>query len=314
MPLEVISRRRAIAQFLAMGTLAPGALMAGAPVLAQAITPPPTTLPQTQEDRLRALDAAQRLTVQVEINGQGPFPFLVDTGANSSAISRALATSLGLRTEGKAMLHGIAGQVLVDQVGVASVRTPRRLVRDMRLALVDDAGMNAQGLLGRDWLGEANLLIDYGRRRMVVGGALPSPIGETVAVPMRVQRNGLALIEGAMPGGSVVSFLDSGSNATVGNLALLEAARRHNVLLGETVAVDLFSITGQTLPGVLGVMSQVKVGGMWLHRLPVVMGPVHTFDYWGLKDEPALLIGADVLQKFTTIAWDYRRGEIRFTL
>lgn len=305
MPLEVISRRRAIAfAFSAMST----------PAWANATPPKSPNSTQLDADQLRALDAAQRLTVQVEINGQGPFPFLIDTGASNSAISRALVARLGLSVEGKVMLHGIAGQAMVDQVNAATIRTSRRRVRDMRLAIVDEIGKSADGLLGRDWLGDANVLIDYEHQRMVVGGVLPIPTGQTVAIPMHIQRNGLALIEGVMPGRGLIGFLDSGSNATVGNLALLEAARAHNVLMGDTADIELLSVTGQTLPGVLGVLRHVRVGSIWLRRLPVVMGPVHTFSYWGLNDEPALLIGADVLRKFTTIAWDYRRGEIRFTL
>jgi hypothetical protein len=44
------------------------------------------------------------------------------------------------------------------------------------------------------------------------------------------------------------------------------------------------------------------------------MGPIHTFDYWGLTDRPALLIGADVLQKFRSVALDFKRGEFRFSM
>ncbi len=308
MPLEVISRRRAIAQALTVGVLA------GASTPGWATTEPLPTLLRGDEDALRALDAAQRLTVEVEINDQGPFPFMIDTGANSSAISRDLAMRLGLSIQGKVMLHGIAGQVLVDQVGAASVRTRRRLVRDMKLALVDDPAMKGRGLLGQDWLGDANILIDYGHRRMVVGGALPIPTGATVAAPMRLKRSGLALVDGSIPGRYLLAFLDSGSNATIGNLALLEAARATGNLIGDPIDIKLLSVTGQTLPGALYVLARVQLGGVWLRRLPVVMGQIHTFGYWGLNDQPALLIGADVLQKFASVAMDYRRGEVRFTL
>ncbi|MGH1557988.1 aspartyl protease family protein [Caulobacter segnis] len=44
---------------------------------------------------LRYLDDAKRLTVKALINGQGPFAFLVDTGANSSVIASELAAQLG---------------------------------------------------------------------------------------------------------------------------------------------------------------------------------------------------------------------------
>jgi predicted aspartyl protease len=37
-----------------------------------------------------------RMTVEVFINGQGPFNFVVDTGADRSALSTTLAARLGL--------------------------------------------------------------------------------------------------------------------------------------------------------------------------------------------------------------------------
>ena len=41
-------------------------------------------------------DLCSRMTAPVRINGQGPFPFVVDTGANRTVISAELAARLGL--------------------------------------------------------------------------------------------------------------------------------------------------------------------------------------------------------------------------
>jgi hypothetical protein len=48
--------------------------------------------------------------------------------------------------------------------------------------------------------------------------------------------------------------------------------------------------------------------------VPVVFGPVHTFDYWGLSDRPAILIGIDVLNVFESVALDFTRGQVHFRL
>jgi hypothetical protein len=45
-----------------------------------------------------------------------------------------------------------------------------------------------------------------------------------------------------------------------------------------------------------------------------VIGPIHTFEYWGLQDRPALVIGADVLRNFDKVALDLRRNEVRFRI
>jgi hypothetical protein len=48
--------------------------------------------------------------------------------------------------------------------------------------------------------------------------------------------------------------------------------------------------------------------------VPVVFGPVHTFEYWGLVDRPAILIGIDVLNAFESVALDFTRGQVHFRL
>jgi predicted aspartyl protease len=287
------------------------AALALAPSLARAgnVEQPPAT---ATTDALRYLDASRRLTVQVMINGQGPFPFLVDTGASGSAISRELADQLGLTRSGTVELHGLAGSQTVDTVRVNSLQVGRRVRGGMTLSVIERDHLGAAGLLGLEWLGNNSLMLDYESRRMKVGSVLPLPDSQTVVVKARTKTSGLTLIDAVMPGAQLLAFLDSGSTTTVGNLALLEVAKRNNAIVGEIVDVGLNSVTGQVLDGRLAVLSRLTLGAMTLRNVPLVVGPVHTFDYWGMGDKPAILIGSDVLQQFETVALDFKRGEVRF--
>src|SRR5881275_935371 len=62
---------------------------------------------QTEDVRFRA-DVYQRMTVPVRVSGTGPYRFLVDTGADRTAISRELAARLRLVAGDSAELHSIA--------------------------------------------------------------------------------------------------------------------------------------------------------------------------------------------------------------
>ena len=115
-------------------------------------------------------------------------------------------------------------------------------------------------------------------------------------------------------GGALLTLIDSGSTTTVGNLALLEAARKNKAIIGETIDLQLRGVTGEKLPCTMAVLSSLRIGGLLIRWIPVVMGPIHTFDFWGLKNEPAILVGADILQKFRSVALDARRGEVRFSI
>ena len=75
-------------------------------------------------------DIYSRMTVGVRVAGQGPFPFVVDTGANQSVISAELAAQLLLPRQPEAPLNGIAGVMMEPttcaalDIGVAINRTP----------------------------------------------------------------------------------------------------------------------------------------------------------------------------------------------
>ena len=306
--MKVLNTSRRDIAGLAVMALVPGQALARNIVTAQSAANAPTP------DELKYLDRSRRLTVQVMVNGQGPFSFMVDTGANRSVISSETADRLGLMRREKVALHGIAGVQEVDTVIIDEVRVGRRVNRDMVLSVLPEAHLGAAGLLGLEWLGANSLMLDYGGRRMQVGSALPLPNERTVVVKARTQRSGLTLIDAHIPGRLIMAFLDSGSTTTVGNLALLREARAHDAIVGETVDIELRSVTGQTLPGRIVVLRSLTLGKMILRNVPLVIGPVHTFDYWGMRDEPALLIGSDILHKFDSIAMDFKRGEIRFQI
>lgn len=284
---------------------------AAMPGLALALT---ATDPPPSSEKLRFLDESRRLTVQTYVNGAGPFPFMVDTGANSSVISRELADSLKLERQGQMVLHHVAGSAVVDRVSVGSLKAGDREQRDLAVSLVPEATLGAKGLLGLDWLGRSSLTLDFSRGRMVVGAAMEPPGSLTFVAPARTRRNGLTLIDAYMPGGPLLTFIDSGSTTTIGNLALLEAARKGKAIIGETVRLNLRSVTGEMLPCTVAVLSSLRIGGLLIRWIPVVMGPIHTFDFWGLGGEPAILVGTDVLQKFKSVALDVRRGEVRFSI
>src|SRR5215211_288830 len=49
------------------------------------------------------------------INGKGPYWFLIDSGANRSALDDDVARELGVLTEGKSKVEGTAGTVEVEE-------------------------------------------------------------------------------------------------------------------------------------------------------------------------------------------------------
>ncbi|KQY92805.1 aspartyl protease [Caulobacter sp. Root1455] len=305
MDSPALSRRRLAAMLaLGLGTALPAAALA-------------RDLPDPQRGPLvetTKTSVDRRLTVQVLINDAGPYPFLVDTGANASVISKELAASLDLPRREPVTFHSIAGAELVETVGVDRISVGRRTRRGMRMSVLPERYIRGAGVLGLDWLGTQGLVLDFARRQMRLGSVVNRSDSLSVTVPVVAQRSGLHLIDASVVGASVMAFLDTGSTTTVGNLALMNQTQRRHAASRDWADIQLLSVTGQVLQGRLAALKSLELGNLKLGNVPVVFGPVHTFEYWGLVDKPAILIGVDVLDVFESVALDYTRGQVHFRL
>ena len=56
----------------------------------------------------------------------------------------------------------------------------------------------------------------------------------------------------------------------------------------------------------------IRFGDVSIRRVRVTFGDFHIFDIWDLNDEPALIIGMDVLGAMGAFMIDFRLAEIHF--
>jgi hypothetical protein len=127
-----------------------------------------------------------RSVVQVTINGRGPFPFVLDTGAGGSVITKAFADSLRLPVEGEAQVGSpLGGKPL-----------PAKIVRIERLAIGKTLEVSFScvatempmpgpqtlwGVLSANQLPGLLVTWDFAHRRIgFQRGSLPAPDGRQV--------------------------------------------------------------------------------------------------------------------------------------
>jgi Aspartyl protease len=121
-------------------------------------------------------DPAGGVTVlaPVMINGQGPFTFVVDTGASVSLIDRSLANRLGLKQVGAPQqVEGIGGVETVIPVQISGwtlgkIKLPTISI-DKSSFSSTELGGSAKGLLGSDLWNEFGVVtIDYKNQTLTV--------------------------------------------------------------------------------------------------------------------------------------------------
>lgn len=287
-------------------------------------------LPEADGARLAAeADVARRMTVPVFLDGKGPFEFVVDTGANHTVVAEEVAGPLKLPEAGTAAVHGIAGAEAARTATVAKLAVGSVTSRRVRTPLLPAARLGAQGLLGVDVLKNRRVQLDFRRNALTIGPSRTSttPLVRAdganrartafdpavVTVPARQRFGQLIIIDADVGGQPVTAFLDSGSQNTVGNLALRQAvigASPERAV--QTLLVRLISATGQTAAGELAALPPLRLGGLRIGGLSAVFADLHVFDIWDLKDAPAILIGIDVMRHFESIELDFGKKLVVF--
>jgi predicted aspartyl protease len=294
------------------------ALAGTSPLLAQ--TPEPVTSgaaaidksSQTEDVRFRT-ESYDRMTVPVRLSGAGPYRFLVDTGANRTAISRQLATQLNLRSGDKAVLHSVVGESVAKTAIVPNLQLTRKPVRSIEAPLLESENMGADGILGTDALNLQRVVFDFASQTMsVVPSSRAEPKDEpgTIVIEGR-RRNGRLIITDAVANGRKLTvILDTGSEVTVGNEAL-RAALSKGGLLPHTEPVTLLSVTGDVITGDYMFLRELEIGGVTLRNLAIVFAPVHTFRQLKLDNRPAVLLGMNAMRAFKKVSIDFANLTMR---
>ncbi|MDQ1154843.1 retropepsin-like aspartic protease [Brevundimonas sp. SORGH_AS_0993] len=226
------SRRDALAltAALPLGAWFLTASPAAAQTQAEATTPAPETL------RLFR-NLLTRMGVGVRLNGGPERTFIIDTGAERSAVSRELALALGLPPGPDVMVHGVTAAEATPTVHVEAVEVGRRRFPALELPVFPRQALGADGLLGLDLLSRFRLVLDVQARRALltrpgegvsVGGA--GEIGarrqaDLVVSGRRGPSGQLILGRLVVDGVETSAFIDSGAQYSIGNLALMRAAR-----------------------------------------------------------------------------------------
>ena len=270
---------------------------------------------QTEDIQFQA-DAADRMTVPVRLGEGGTYRFLVDTGADRTAISRELASQLKLRRGASATLHSVTGVTEVSTAMVPSLQLTRKSVRIDDAPLLDRAHMGADGILGVDTLRSQRILFDFDADTMsIVPSAAPELAREPGSIVVTAKRrNGrLVLTQAKANGRSVNVILDTGSEITIGNEALRQAliSRRQ---LAEAQRVEVHSVTGQKIAGDYVHIRSLEIGGVELKDLAIIFADAHTFKKLGLREKPALLLGMNAMRAFRKVSIDFANRKLRVVL
>jgi predicted aspartyl protease len=217
------------------------------------------------------IDPHGGIVVAASFNGAGPYPVLLDTGANHSSISEEVVRTIGAPAIARGMVSSPAGDreypiVRVERLTVGPIAvgaTPTAVpARDLVVAGAID------GVLGQDVLAGLRYTIDY-RQRLIIwedGGPAPDVLRSKAELPL-IFRDGLPIVELRQGGVTLRLVADSGASGLLlfeSEGMVLPAVRFD----GRLVRVDSFhgSRTARSV-----VIDEFTVGASTFRDMPAVV-------------------------------------------
>lgn len=276
---------------------------------------PPAKIDETLDIGGEAVEARKlrsRMTVEVMVDGTGPYRFVVDSGADTSVVGRDIAQALQLPPAPPAMLNSMTDSSIVQRALVDELQIGQAVFRGLELPVLEEFDIGAQGMIGLDALVDQRLMLDFDERVITVDDAddpLPRFDGEIV-VRARLSRGQLILTEVEANDQSIEAVIDTGTEVTIGNGALRE-------LLRSRIEEDTLTITGVT--GVeadlqFAKIAEIRLGPIVIRNVAIAFADVPPFAVFGLDEQPALLLGTDLMEHFRKVSLDFSARKVRFQL
>jgi predicted aspartyl protease len=271
--------------------------------------PEPRFVAPTLRDRIG------RVWAPVYVNGEGPLRLVLDTGATRSAVTVEAAARLRLRVSDAptVLLRGMTGEAQVPLVDVESIEIGDLTVEPAKLLVVKDAFGGAEGVLAARGLKDRRILIEFRRDHIEIVRSKNQRASTGFSVlPIRLLRGHVPTVRAVVGNVEVRAIIDTGAQQTTGNLALREAliARRRV----EEKQDKVIGVTGDIQEGPTSRVPPIYLGNVRVSNAHITFVDLYIFRHWRLTDEPAIMLGMDVLGVLDTLILDYRRKEMQIRL
>lgn len=269
------------------------ALIAGA-LLVQSAVPTPVPAPLHEGVDLTRTPSGH-FAVDVRIETQGPWPFLVDTGASHTAIAEPLAVQFGHVP----VIRRDDVQTLTTRYSAERFRLydiefgPRRLesLNTVVAPIESDATLSAFGLLGADAFDLPVMTIDLAAARLDFTAPAPAHHDASIDSDTRLIFATARVGRFETP---VHVLVDTGATQTLVNPALARRLSGFDPVL--RLRVSDMNDLGRTEDTRMVRLETVRVGGLCPRRLTGIEADLDIFRALGWTREPAIVLGLDALE------------------
>jgi len=247
-------------------------------------------------------DTTGHLMVPVFVNGQGPYSFMLDTGADNSAVYAWFASTQHLARGHTAQISGATGDAPETTTRLDKLALDGWAIHDVDVDTMPDRsdGVKIAGIAGADLFMKRLAVLDSGCETMAL---LPREVD-----PTQIAGRGAMMIHaGSIKGGKQltlpvtvngvagVATLDTGARSTMINNTFAKAA-------GVDVASDAFrdgpparGAVQNPVASRIGPIGTVSFAGLVRQNVVARVADLPVFDDDGYTNGHAFNIGVDIL-------------------
>ena len=259
-------------------------------------------------------DRVGRIVAAVTINGRGPFRFMLDTGSNRTVLAQSVLAKLNLAADPDALISvvGVTGSQIAASVHIDSLDAGAMHFRDVDLAVLSGPVLyGLDGILGMEGFDGLKVSADFVRNLVSISNSRGRPApARYAAIPVRFLSDRLLMIDAVVGRLHVKAIIDTGSQHTLANGALLAALSGGRRDVPPTSPASVIDATQSRQAGLTVRAPAIQMGETTIQNLDVTFGDFQIFRTWGLENEPALLIGMDALGTLADLDIDYQRKEV----
>ncbi len=271
-----------------------------------------TLSPSSARVKFRLAGGAQPLILlPVAVNGEGPFEFILDTGAGTSLLSSELGEKLRVKVVGSKQGQSAGGAVSVSLAKVDSLAVGSARLEDMDVGLVDlshigkTIGARIDGDLGYNFLKHFRITLDYRNNEMRLDDPKRFELAGTssavteVAMRLASPAKPLILIDVYANGRGPFQFaIDTGTSTTAITPELAQQLGVASSPIGPATT------GGAQVEVTAGVLPSFQVGGARIDQMPVVVADFFTMLSKAAGAKLDGIVGYNFLRNYK-VALDY---------
>ena len=273
----------------------------------------------TEEVEFRLAGGSNPLIlVPTYVNGEGPYEFILDTGAGSCLISSELATRLEVRAESEKDAHGAGGILKIGLAHVSSIAVGSARQENVEVAITGELervgraiGAKLDGDIGYTFMKDFRVILDYKRRRMRFEAAPAATRGSRMrgartSFALAGESKPLILVKVLVDGDGPFQFaLDTGASRTILGQ---DVARRLNL---RTEGATTGTGAGGGIEVITAKVRSFAVGDACVASHEVAIGAFVETISTAANAKIEGIVGYNFLNQFQ-VTIDYPRAEIEF--